>query len=181
MTPRFGQSILVNQPAFRGQFQDLFPEFPDKFDPNSVEYTEQSLAATFRKLNHLEPTRTKKSFFLGISGGASLFTSSLEGMTGTLLNGASFQNSTTPFVRISFNFQMGKRRSPRITFVPEIGMSMFKTTGSKTNYGGQYSFEINKTFLEAAIMTKLWLNPAARHKLYLAGGINAYFGHCREK
>jgi len=173
--PRFGQSVSVDQPVYKGQLTELFPSSESIIDPSLIDYNEKSLTSAFVKLNHLKKEKSKyQTFFIGISAGVSSYTHSLEGDAGTLLEGAEFQNTISPFIRASFNFQLGKKRSPRFSLVPEVGFSTMNVKGSKTKFAGEYTYTINNTFLELAVLTKFWLNPAARNKFYLMAGINGY-------
>ena len=172
--PRYKQSIVVENTLYRNQLEALFPDKRQLFDASAVDYNETSLGRLFRKLNNITKSPSAKgSFYMGISAGASLFVSQIgSSYYANYYAGANFKDATQPFVRVSFNFQKAKKRN-RISLAPELGLTLFNTTGTKpdvsrNNLGG---YDIKNVFLEAGITTRIFLNPAAKNKVFVAAGI----------
>ena len=171
--PNYGKSIVSESAVFRNQLMALFPGKLSPEQALQLQYGERSLVRLFQKLNNVRATREAGTMTIGISGGASLFNSKVNGDLFTLFKGTSFKNVLMPFVKVSFNFNKSARRS-RISLIPETGFSLFNTTGTKTTPTINADFDIKNLFWEAGVVSRINLNPAAKSRFFIDLGINSY-------
>ena len=174
--PRYKKTVIIENADYKNQLNLLFSDKIDQFDASTIDYNEGSLGKLFRKMNNVKQSASaNSSFYLGITAGVSLFKSSI-GSTypANYYQGALLNEATEPFVRVSFNFQKAKKRN-RVSFVPELGLSLFNTKGTKPDVSRNNlaGFDIKNVFLEVGITTKVYLNPGAKAKAFIAGGVNS--------
>jgi len=133
MDPRFGKTVEIEDATYKNQLRGLLISRIGNIDPDFLDYSETSLAPLFGKLPNSSRVKKRKSFYFGVSGGVSIFSSTASSTDpGALLYKADFKSSVTPFFKLSFIVQNEKRLS-RISFIPSIGMCFFNTTGTNNS------------------------------------------------
>lgn len=174
MDPRYGKTLEIEDATYKNQLRGLLTSRIGNIDPDFLDYSETSLAPLFGKLPNSSQIRKRKSFYFGLSGGASIFSSTASSTApGALLYGADFKTSVTPFFKLSFIVQNEKRLS-RISFIPSIGICLFNTTGVNNSPTNKGSFQVKSTFIDADLMTRFIFNPTSKSKFFIAAGINSY-------
>ena len=174
MDPRFGKTVEIEDATYKNQLRGLLISRIGNIDPDFLDYSETSLAPLFGKLPNSSQVKKRKSFYFGVSGGVSIFSSTASSTDpGALLYKADFKSSVTPFFKLSFIVQNEKRLS-RISFIPSIGMCFFNTTGTNNSPTHKGTFEIKTTYIDADLMTRFILNPGSKPKFFVAAGINSY-------
>jgi len=174
MDPRFGKTVEIEDATYKNQLRGLLISRIGNIDPDFLDYSETSLAPLFGKLPNSSQVKKRKSFYFGVSGGVSIFSSTASSTDpGALLYKADFKSSMTPFFKLSFIVQNEKRLS-RISFIPSIGMCFFNTTGTNNSPTRKGTFEIKTTYIDADLMTRFIFNPGSNPKFFVAAGINSY-------
>ena len=175
MDPRYGKTLEIEDATYKNQLRGLLTNRIGNIDPDFLDYSETSIAPLFGKLPNSSQVRKRRSFYFGLTGGVSFF-SSTAGSTdgGALLYGADFESSVSPFFKLSFIVENEKRLS-RISFIPSIGICPFNTTGVNNSPTNKGSFEVKSTFIDADLMTRFIFNPISKSKFFIAAGINSYF------
>jgi hypothetical protein len=173
--PRYGKTGEIEDATYKNQLNALFSDHRGSVNLNLLDYTETGLKRLFRKSdNSPQITERSKSFFIGISGGISSFSSTSGAETSAaLLFNTKFNTANTPFFRLSFVLQNRKKIS-RVSFIPEIGISFFKTTGVNNSVAYNGKYEIRNAYVEAAMMTRFVLNPVSKQRIFISAGLNAY-------
>lgn len=173
--PRYGKSLQeVEDLTYKNQVNGIFNGQIQTGELELLDYTERSLEHIFQKYNHTAISKNNTLFYIGINAGVSSFSSKSGSNTSSaVLYKSDFKTAVSPFFRVSFHFQ-GKRKISRMSFVSEIGLSAFNTSGKKTSVGSEGEFHIRNTYLEIAAMVVSQLNPQSATKLFVAVGTNAY-------
>ena len=166
MDPRYGKVLETEDVTYKNQLNGLLADRIGNISPDFLDYSENSLAPLFRKLpNSIQPKKTK-TFYFGLSGGTSIFSSTANSTApGSLLYKADFKSSVTPFFKVLFIVQNEKRLS-RISFIPSIGICLFNTTGVSNSPTRKGEFKIKNTFIDADLMTRFILNPRSKPKFF---------------
>jgi hypothetical protein len=173
---RYGKSLQeVEDFTFKNQINSLFNRQIKTGDLELLSYNEASLENIFLRYNHVNTgKRGNATFYIGINGGVSSFSSkSGADAAGAVLFKSEFKTAVSPFFKLSFHFQ-GKRKISRMSFVPELGLSTFNTSGKKTSVGTEGEFLIRNTYLEIGAMTVVRLNPLSSQNFFVAVGADAY-------
>jgi len=174
MDPRYGKTVEIEDATYKNQLSGLLTSRIGNIDPDFLDYSEASLAQLFGKLSNSLQVKKRKSLYFGLSGGASIFSSTASSTApGALLYKADFKSSVTPFFKFSFIVQNVKKLS-RMSFIPSIGMCFFNTTGTNNSPTHKGTFEIKTTYIDVDLMTRFIFNPGSKPKFFVAAGINSY-------
>lgn len=175
MDPRYKKYGIIENPLYKNQLHNFFPEYNNLTILNNTQYSEASLEKFFRNAdNTITGNNSNNKVVVSISAGLSTFTSKVSGdFVNSILYNSKFKNAYSPFIRFSLSIQSTRKRA-RVSFIPEIGFSTFNTTGTKTAPDWHSNFTIKNAFFETGILTRILFNPLSKQRLYTSLGINSY-------
>lgn len=176
---RYNKTMLYENNGYKNQLLQLMIQANNGRDiskkiENSV-YNEESLSNIFWELNNKKAITVKKSQpkLLAVFGiGLNQFSVN-SSVSSAVLNGSSFNNSSTPIIGLSYHQRSKKTNG--FSFTTAIIFSTLNTKGIKQTATFSGTYEVKNTFSEIQLVPVYNFNQTKLFKCYIGAGLNMIF------